>query len=139
MDTGKELVRIRNGVWLLCVLSVIGFLVSVALSIHLSNRNIAVARELSGDKSTEQTLINELGLLLESNQLDALITRCEKEIRDKPLSRTGHFYLGLAHFHRGDHAQSRKHLEEAARIDPAWAPATEPYLKILRGDSVETR
>ena len=118
MDTGKELVRIRNGVWFLCVLNVLGFALAIALTSYQLNRSIAAMRDVSVQRSAEQTLINELDQLLESNQLDTLISRCEKEIRAKPLSRTGHFYLGLAHYHRGDQANSRKHFEEAARIDP---------------------
>ena len=77
----------------------------------------------------EQELINELNGLLEGKKIDALITRCNEVLVEKPLSRTGHYYLGLAFYHSGDAANCRKHLSEALRIDPTWKEAVEPYLQ----------
>jgi len=74
-------------------------------------------------------LINELNGLLEANKIDALIARCNEVLVEKPLSRTGHYYLGLAFYHSGDATNCRKHLKEALRIDPTWKAAIEPYLQ----------
>ena len=89
-------------------------------------------KSLSAPASSEQALINELNGLLESNNIDTLIGRCEEVLIDNPLSRTGHYYLGLAYYHSGDASNSRSHLEEALRIDPTWKAAIEPYLENLK-------
>ena len=117
MNEERHLIQIRNGVYLLCAISVISLITAIALNFHLTNRSIDEMKAMTGEGSSEQALINELNQLLEANDLDALISRCEGELMEKPLSRTGHYYLGLA-YHSGDTDKSRKYLEEALRIDP---------------------
>ena len=131
MNEERHLIQIRNGVYLLCAISVISLITAIALNFHLTNRSIDEMKAMTGEGSSEQALINELNQLLEANDLDALISRCEGELMEKPLSRTGHYYLGLAYYHSGDTDKSRKYLEEALRIDPTWKAAIEPYLTNL--------
>lgn len=131
MTQEQHLVQIRNGVYLLCAISIVTLITAIVLNVYLTNRSIEEMKTVAVDVSSEQTLLNELNELLESNELDALIARCEIEIKEKPLSRSGHYYLGLAYYHSGNPAKSRKHLEEALRIDPAWKSAIDPYLQNL--------
>jgi len=86
-------------------------------------------QSLAAPASLEQELINELNGLLEANKLDTLIVRCNEVLVEKPLSRTAHYYLGLAFYHSGDATNCRKHLNEALRIDPTWKAAIDPYLQ----------
>ena len=131
MTNDKLSLQIRNGIYVLCLISVITLIVAVSLNVFLDNRNFARMKSLSAPASLEQELINELNGLLETNQLDQLIARCNEILVAKPLSRTGHYYLGLAYYHSGDATNCRKHLEEALRIDPTWKAAIEPYLQRL--------
>jgi tetratricopeptide (TPR) repeat protein len=113
MTNDKLCLQIRNGIYVLCLISAI------------------TLKWLSAPASLEQELINELNGLLEANQLDQLTARCNEILVAKPLSRTGHYYLGLAYYHSGDATNCRKHLQEALRIDPTWNAAIEPYLQKL--------
>ncbi len=129
MTPEKYIIQIRNGIYILCLMSVVTLIVGVSLNIYLTNRNFDRMKSLSAPASTEQALINELNGLLESKKIDTLIARCNEVLTDQPLSRTGHYYLGLAYYHSGDASSCRKHLEEALRIDPTWKEVIEPYLK----------
>lgn len=131
MTNEKLSLQIRNGIYVLCLISAITLILGVSLNLFLDNRNFARMKSLSAPTSLEQELINELNGLLEANQLDRLIARCKEILVAKPLSRTGHYYLGLAYYHSGDATNSRKHLQEALRIDPTWNAAIEPYLQKL--------
>lgn len=129
-ESETQLRKIVRAVYVLCGISVIGLIVSVWLNIHLTNLSISEVKELSVG-SSEQQLINELNSLLESTQLDILIERCNKEVAEKPLSRTAYFYLGLAYYHSGKKAESKKHLIKALEIDPSWTQSIQPYLDKL--------
>lgn len=131
MTPDRLLIQIRNGIYLLCLLTVLTFIVVAVISNHQTNRSISEMKSVSMEASTEQALLNELNDLLETNQLDALISRCEKLIKDRPLSPTGHYHLGLAKYHSGDLVGSRASLEETLRIDPSWKAAVEPFLENL--------
>ena len=104
-------------------------IVGFSLNVFLNNQNFERMKSLAALGSLEQELINELNGLLESNKMHALIERCNEVLVKKPLSRTGHYYLGLAFYHSGDANNCRKHLNEALRIDPTWTGSIEPYLK----------
>ena len=132
MTNERQILQIRNGVYFLCAMSVFTLIVAVSLNIFLSNRNFTRMKSLASPASSEQALINELNGLLEANKIDPLITRCEGLLAEKPLSRTGQYFLGLAYYHSGDARNCRKHLEEALRIDPTWKASIEPYLQKLR-------
>lgn len=132
MTRERHILQIRNGIYILCVMSVITLIVGVSLNIYLTNQNFTRMQSLTRPASQEQALINELNGLLEAKKLDELIARCGKEIAEKPLSRTGHYYLGLAYYHSGDATNCRKQLEEALRIDPTWKAAIQPYLDNLK-------
>jgi cytochrome c-type biogenesis protein CcmH/NrfG len=132
MTNEKHILQIRNGIYILCLLTLITLIVGVSLNIILTNLNFDRMKSLSAPASLEQELINELNGLLEGNKIDTLIARCEKILAEKPLSRTGHFYLGLAYYHSSEASKSRKHLEEALRIDPTWKAGIEPYLTKLQ-------
>jgi tetratricopeptide (TPR) repeat protein len=129
MTNEKHILQIRNGIYVLCLISAITLIVGVSLNFFLHNQNFDRMKSLTGPASLEQTLINELNGLLEANKIDALITRCNEVLVEKPLSRTGHYYLGLAFYHSGDASNCRKQLEEALRIDPTWKAAIDPYLQ----------
>ena len=131
MNEERHLIQIRNGVYLLCAISVITLVTAIALNIHLTNRSIDEMKALAVVESSEKVLTDELHRLLEANELNALIAMCESELKDKPLSRSSHYYLGLAYYHSGQNGKSRKHLEEALRIDPTWKAFIEPYLENL--------
>lgn len=131
MTDERHILQIRNGIYVLCLLTVITLIVGVSLNIILSNQNFTRMKSLAAPASLEQELVNELNELLEANKIDALIARCQRELAGKPLSRTGHYYLGLAYYHSRDAASCRKHLEEALRIDPTWKAAIVPYLEKL--------
>lgn len=132
MTNEKHILQIRNGVYVLCVISAITLIVGVSLNLLLHNQNFDRMKSLAAPASLEQELINELNSLLEANKIDALIARCNEILIEKPLSRTGHYYLGLAFYHSGDAANCRKHLSEALRIDPTWKDAVEPYLQKVK-------
>lgn len=132
MTNEKHLHQIRNGIYILCLISVVTLIVGVALNVFLHDQNFTRMQSLTRPASQEQALINELNGLLESKKIDELITRCGKEIAEKPLSRTAHYYLGLAYYHSGDASNCRKQLEEALRIDPTWKAAIQPYLDNLK-------
>jgi len=134
MTNDRHLIQIRNGVYLLCGIAVVTLIAGIGLNIHLTNRSLKEMKTMAVEDSSEQSLINELNNLLETNNLDALISRCESEIEEKPLSRSGHYYLGLAYYHSGDQAKSRKYLVEALRIDPTWKVAIEPYLENFQAE-----
>ncbi len=134
MTQERYLVQIRNGVYILCGISLVTLITAPMLNLHLTNRSIAEMKAMTVEASSEQTLINELNQLLETNKLEALISRCESELKEKPLSRSGHYYLGLAYYHSGKSAMSRKHLEEALRIDPTWKSAIVPYLENFQAE-----
>lgn len=131
MTHERHILQIRNGIYILCLISAITLIVGVWLNIFLTDQNFTRMKSLAAPASAEQELVNELYGLLEANKIDVLIARCEQVLAEKPLSKTGHFYLGLAYYHSGDAGNCRKHLEEALRIDPAWTAAIEPYLKKL--------
>ena len=131
MTEERQLLQIRNGIYFLCVMSVFTLIIAVSLNIFLTNQNFTRMKSLAAPSSLEQALINELNGLLEANKIDTLITRCEEVLAEKPLSRSGHYYLGLAYYHSGDATKCRKHLEEALRIDPTWKTSIEPYLQKL--------
>ena len=131
MTNEKHIRQIRNGIYILCLLTVITLIVGVSLNIFLTNQNFTRMKSFAAPASLEQELINELNGLLEANKIDTLIARCEGVLAEKPLSRTGHYYLGLAYYHSGNASNCRKHLEEALRIDPTWKSAIEPYLEKL--------
>ena len=137
MTNEKLILQIRNGIYFLGAMSAITLIVGVSLNVFLYNQNFVRMKALAGPASSEQALINELSGLLETNKLDALIARCNEVLAGKPLSRTGHYYLGLAYYHSGDSANCRKQLEEALRIDPSWRSAVEPYLNNLKGAGQE--
>ncbi|MCB1224451.1 MAG: tetratricopeptide repeat protein [Verrucomicrobiales bacterium] len=132
MTKERHILQIRNGIYLLCFLSALTLIVGVSLNIHLANQSFERMKSLGVTASTEQALINELSALLDANELDRLIARGNEVLKEKPLSRTGHFYLGLAYYHSGDASKCRKHLEEARRIDPSWKPAIDPFLGNLK-------
>lgn len=134
MTHERYLLQIRNGVYLLCVISVVTLIIGIGLNIHLTNRSLAEMKAVATENSSEQTLINEFNNLLETNHLDALISRCESVIKEKPLSRSGHYYLGLAYYHLGDQAKSKQHLNEVLTLDPTWKAAIEPYLENLQAE-----
>lgn len=95
-----------------------------------TKQNLSEARVVMRQHGmTSAIIVSELNGLLEANKIDALIARCNEVLVEKPLSRIGHYYLGLAFYHSGDAANCRKHLEEALRIDPTWKEAIEPYLQ----------
>ena len=129
MTNEKHILQIRNGVYILCLISMVTLIVGFSLNVFLNNQNFERMKSLAALGSLEQELINELNGLLESNKMDALIERCNEVLVKKPLSRTGHYYLGLAFYHSGDANNCRKHLNEALRIDPTWTGSIEPYLK----------
>jgi len=129
MKTERHVLQARNGIYVLCLISMITLIIGVALNIYLSNQNFTRMKSLAEPVSQDQALINELNGILESNKLDRLIARCNEVVTEKPLSRTGHYYLGLAYYHSEDASNCRKHLEEALRIDPTWTGAIEPYIK----------
>ena len=129
MTNEKHILQIRNGIYILCLISMITLIVGVSLNVFLYNRNFARMKSLAAPASLEQALINELNGLLEANKIDALIERCNEVLIEKPLSRTGHYYLGLAFYHSGDATNCRKHLEETLRIDPTWKASINPYLE----------
>lgn len=131
MTSEKHILQIRNGIYILCLISVVTLIVGVALNVFLHEQNFTRMLSLTQPASQEQALINELTALLESEKIDEMIARCGKEISEKPLSRTGHYYLGLAYYHSGDATKCRAELEEALRIDPTWKAAIQPYLDNL--------
>ncbi|MEO7101349.1 MAG: tetratricopeptide repeat protein [Luteolibacter sp.] len=113
-------------------MSALTLIVGVSLNIYLTNQSFDRMKSLSRPASQEQALINELNGLLEANKLDTLIARCNEVLVEKPLSRAGHYYLGLASYHSGDTTNCRKHLEEALRIDPTWKAAIDPYFQKMQ-------
>jgi tetratricopeptide (TPR) repeat protein len=131
MNNDRYILQIRNGIYGLCLLSIITLIAGVWLNIFLNDQNFARMKSLAAPASSEHEMINELNELLEANKINTLIERCKVVLAEKPLSRTGHYYLGLAYYHSGDAANCRKHLNEALRIDPTWKAATEPYLQKL--------
>jgi cytochrome c-type biogenesis protein CcmH/NrfG len=132
MTNEKHILQIRNGINILCLLMGLTLIVGVSLNVFLANQSFTRMKSLAAPASIEQALINELNELLEANKIEALIARCEEVLAGKPLSRTGHYYLGLAYYHFGDVGNCRKHLEEALRIDPTWKTSVEPYLQNLK-------
>ncbi len=139
MTNEKHILQIRNGIYVLCLISAITLVVGVSLNVFLNNQNFDRMKSLAAPASLEQELINELNGLLEANKLDILIARCNEVLVEKPLSRTGHYYLGLAFYHSGDANNCRKHLEEALRIDPTWKAAIDPYLQKMEEAQVQER
>ena len=129
MTSERHILQIRNGIYILCLITAITLIVGVSLNVFLHNQNFARMKSLAAPASSEQELINDLNGLLEANRIDTLIARCNEVLIEKPLSRTGHYYLGLAFYHSGDAANCGKHLDEALRIDPTWKAAIEPYLQ----------
>jgi tetratricopeptide (TPR) repeat protein len=127
----KHILQIRNGIYFLCLITVIGWIVGIWLNIHLTNQSFAKMESLMEPVSAEQKLMNELNGLLEANKIESLVARCKEVLAVKPMNRAAHYYLGLAYYQSGDAGNCRKHLEEALRIDPTWKPAIEPYLKNL--------
>ena len=132
MANEKHILQIRNGVFFLCVMSVITLVTGVLLNIHLTNRSLDHFETLSDPTSKGQELINELDQLLQANRIDRLIQRCEGILSEKPLNTPAHYYLGLAWYHSGDAGKALEHLGEARRIDPSWKEAIDPYLEQLR-------
>ena len=132
MTNEKHTIQIRNGIYILCLISLVTLIVGVSLNVYLNDLNFTRMKSLAAPASLEQTLIDELNGLLEANKIDKLIERCNEVLAEKPLSRTGHYYIGLAYYHSGDATKCRKHLEEALRIDPTWTSVTEPYLTKLK-------
>jgi hypothetical protein len=129
MTNEKHILQIRNGIYAICAISAITLIVGVTLNIFLHNQNFDRMKSLSAPVSSEQELINELNGMLEANHIESLVARCNEVLVEKPLSRTGHYYLGLAFYHSGDATNCRKHLEESLRIDPTWKDAIGPYLQ----------
>lgn len=132
MTNEKHTIQIRNGIYILCLIALVTLIVGVSLNVYLNDLNFTRMKSLAAPASLEQTLIDELNGLLEANKIDKLIERCNEVLAEKPLSRTGHYYIGLAYYHSGDATKCRKHLEEALRIDPTWTAVTEPYLTKLK-------
>lgn len=132
MTNEKHTIQIRNGIYILCLIALVTLIVGVSLNVYLNDLNFTRMKSLAAPASLEQTLIDELNGLLEANKIDKLIERCNEVLAQKPLSRTGHYYIGLAYYHSGDATKCRKHLEEALRIDPTWTAVTEPYLTKLK-------
>jgi tetratricopeptide (TPR) repeat protein len=133
MTHEKHILQIRNGIYVLCLISAITLIVGILLNFFLYNQSFDRMKSLTAPASLEQALINELNGLLEAKKIDALIARCNEVLVEKPLSRTGHYYLGLAFYHSGDASNCRKQLEEALQIDPTWKAAIEPYLQKIEG------
>jgi hypothetical protein len=73
MTNEKHILQIRNGICILCLMSVVTLIVGVSLNIYLTNHNFQRMNLLSAPASTEQALINELNGLLESKKIDTLI------------------------------------------------------------------
>jgi hypothetical protein len=73
MTNEKHILQIRNGIYILCLMSVVTLIVGVSLNIYLTNHNFQRMNLLSAPASTEQALINELNGLLESKKIDTLI------------------------------------------------------------------
>ena len=132
MKTEKYILQIRNGIYILCLISVFSLIVGVSLNIYFVNQNFTRMKSLAAPASSEQALINELNELLESNKIDTLIARCEEVLANKPLSRVGHYYLGLAYYHSGDSTNCQMQLQEVLRLDPTWKEAIQPYLENLK-------
>ena len=132
MTDEKHIQQIRNGIYALCLISVVTLVIGVSLNVFLNNQNFARIQTLSASTSSEQALIDELNGLLESNKIARLIARCNELLIEKPLSRGVHYYLGLAYYHSADASNCRKHLNEALRIDPTWKAAIEPYLDKIK-------
>ncbi|HCS50832.1 tetratricopeptide repeat protein [Rubinisphaera sp.] len=132
MNNDKLLIQIRNGIYLLCLINLAGMIVAIFLNIYLTNYSIHEANAMSVEASSMQTEFNELNDLLESNQLNSLISRCIKILEEKPNSGTAHYYLGLAFYQMGDEDESRKHLEESLKLEPSWEMQIQPYLEKLK-------
>ncbi len=131
MNPEKQLRQIRNGIYFLCFFSVLTLAASIALNLYLTKKSLNRMQALAVPGYDEHSLNNELNGLLESNQLEALISKCEEIISEKPLSPSGNYYLGLAYYHKGDTQKSREYLAETLRIEPSWAAAITPYLDNL--------
>lgn len=132
MNSDKLLFQIRNGIYLLCFINLAGLFVVIFLNIYLTNYSIHEANARSVEASSMQTEFNELNDLLESNQLNSLISRCKNILEEKPNSGTAHYYLGLAYYQMGDEDESRKHLEESLNLSPSWEVQIQPYLENLQ-------
>jgi len=122
--------KIARGIQRLFWLTVFGLILSIGTAITLTNYQFEKMKTLSPDGES-QVLANEFNGLLERNELEELKQRCLTEIKKKPLSANGHFYLGLALYHEGNKTESKEHLQKALEIDPTWKPAIQPYLDLL--------
>ena len=131
MRNDRQILQIRNGLYFLCLMTVISLIAGIWLNIHLTRESFAKMQALAAPISSQQALLDELTELLESNRLDTLIGRCEQILEEKPLSQAGHYYLGLAYYHKQEPDKSRIHFEEALRIDPAWKAVISPFLDAL--------
>ncbi|MDF1657453.1 MAG: hypothetical protein P1U58_07565 [Verrucomicrobiales bacterium] len=140
MDDSKILIQIRNSLYVLIALSAITLVVGVILNVYITKYLAEESRRLTDYSldemrshygEVEEDLVSEYDDLIEKGELEELVSRCEALLAERPLSPTGHFYLGVAHFHLGNKKLAEKSLREAKSIAPAWKSSTDPYLEAL--------
>lgn len=76
--------------------------------------------------------------LYNSNHIELLITYCEKWQKKYPNNVSISWYLGLAHFHKGDYVLAKSFFNDTARINPTWKSAVAAYLEQIENHADTT-
>jgi len=86
-------------------------------------------RERAQEESNRsEELSDPAEYLLSRQDYGKLQTLAESMIEERPGEVVWHWYLALAHYHRGNHSEAEMEFEVVNKLNPHWRDNTQPFL-----------